>query len=439
MEKDVTPLFQGTNMKSGLDFGKMQSKDGDYWIVGIQSTRNEDRGGSGKISNVVVSVQKGGEGALSETYDGNFHWHTTRNAAFISKDGAIYRTLEVPGNQKITITMGRGDKKKHAIRTGTFLVIKIFFNKTGEVSKRTVRAVETHDEAMHALLAGVTNQYAQTDVFEIKNYEAVLLGSTASVQGATDARTTGFSCFDRGYNPYTGCSHGCVYCYGCVSKDFSCLPLDLKGRVVIGTHIDPYQPCEEKALATQTILRHLVGGKDVTKVGIFTKSPLVVRDLDLISKLPNPSIHMALSPFDEEMRKRLEQNAPPNEQRIAAIREIYRQRKIKLVVNVCPCMPDISSMAIEHGTFAEAYGLADEICVGLTCLYGDIPKKLAERVGSEIVTKMTTAWEVPFLAQCRKVFAPYAEKKLVIWRDTGRRGWKNMWDMSLLPQEFYAS
>ena len=185
----------------------------------------------------------------------------------------------------------------------------------------------------------------------------------------------------------------------------------------------------------------------ITKVGIFTKSPLVTRDLDVIEKLPNPSIHLNISPFDEDVRSALEPGAVSNLERIQEVLvkhvEEIKRKNIKLVLNVCPCMPDISIGTIDSALFHQAYEAADEICIGLTCLYGNIPNLLTDalkKVGKKnVVAKMSTDWDVKFLADCRKIFTKYVNKKLVIWRDTSRRGWKNMKDMSLLPQEYYAS
>jgi len=279
----------------------------------------------------------------------------------------------------------------------------------------------------------------QVDIFRIKNGEATLLLSSASVQGAVDFKTTGMSCYDYAYNPYTNCSFGCKYCFAEKGgiKDFRCLPADLKDRICIGSTTDPYQPAEAEKKLTKFTLERLLTLQDVKKVGIFTKSPLVCRDLDLIKKLPNPVIHLNVSPFKEETRKMLEPNAPTNSERLEAAKKI-KEAGIKLVINFCPCMPEISTTE----GFDEFFELADEICIGLTMMYAGIPESLSTVLPESVVKTMTeknrVPWELGFMLKAQKDMKKWSGKKLVIWRDTGRKGWKNLDDLTLIPQEFYS-
>ena len=277
----------------------------------------------------------------------------------------------------------------------------------------------------------------QYDLFKLKDGEAILLASSASISTESDFKTTGFSCYDYAFNPYREeCSHGCKYCYSCKGgiKDFRCLPEDLIKRVVIGSHIDPYHTLEQTEFKTQEILKTLVNKEGVTKVGIFTKSPLILRDLELIKKLPNPVIHLGISPFPEDIRRKLEPGAPPNEERIKAARQI-KAFGIKLVINFCPCMPIISDGDIIE--FNEVFELADEICIGLTCLYGSIPEELEKVVPGMTKNIREGKWAKSFMKKMQKELRIYSDKKLIIWRDTSRKGWKNLMDQTLLPQEYY--
>lgn len=103
---------------------------------------------------------------------------------------------------------------------------------------------------------------------------------------------------DYALNPYGGCEHGCVYCY---APEVTHQPWDrwrvvrvkwdiadrlrkevrgLGGTVGIGTVTDPYQGAEARFHLTRdclTVLRSAGMG-----VHIHTKSPLLLRDIDMI-------------------------------------------------------------------------------------------------------------------------------------------------------------
>ena len=106
-------------------------------------------------------------------------------------------------------------------------------------------------------------------------------------------------------NPYVGCSHGCRYCYATFMKRYTghteawgsfvdvkihapeILQRQLKrasmGRVMISSVTDAYQPIESKYKLTRQCLEILLQSQ--FPVDILTKSPLVLRDIDLIKKL----------------------------------------------------------------------------------------------------------------------------------------------------------
>ena len=104
-------------------------------------------------------------------------------------------------------------------------------------------------------------------------------------------------------NPYTGCQHGCIYCYAEFMIRFTNHKgdkwghfLDIKQfdlnrikphkydgkRILLSSVTDPYLPLELKYQNTRMILEKLV---DTTaEVMILTKSKFVVRDIDLFKR-----------------------------------------------------------------------------------------------------------------------------------------------------------
>src|SRR5262245_42858712 len=115
--------------------------------------------------------------------------------------------------------------------------------------------------------------------------------------------------FDRSINPYRGCEHGCIYCFARPTHAYLGLSpgLDFESKlfakpnaplllerelsapgyvprtIAIGTNTDPYQPIERKYEVMRRVLEVLERAGH--PVGIVTKSALVVRDLDILSRL----------------------------------------------------------------------------------------------------------------------------------------------------------
>ena len=112
-------------------------------------------------------------------------------------------------------------------------------------------------------------------------------------------------------NPYTGCPHGCKYCYACFMKRFTghkepwgsfvdvkqCdKPINLKkieGKsVFLSSVTDCYNPLEEKYKVTRSILEQLV--KADCQLDISTKSSLIIRDIELLKQCKHLKVSMSV-------------------------------------------------------------------------------------------------------------------------------------------------
>lgn len=159
-------------------------------------------------------------------------------------------------------------------------------------------------------------------------------------------------------NPYVGCAHACKYCYATFMKKFTghiepwgsfvdvktnapeVLRKQLKkaetGEIIISSVTDPYQPVEAKYMITRKCLEALALFK--FPVDILTKSPLVLRDIDIISKLKNAEVGLTITTDDDSMRKIFEPCAPPVHERIEALKKLYKAG-IKTYVFIGPVLP----------------------------------------------------------------------------------------------------
>src|SRR5687768_5470142 len=170
-------------------------------------------------------------------------------------------------------------------------------------------------------------------------------------------------------NPYRGCTHGCHYCFarryhahlqldGChsfanvifVKINFvEVLRRELdrpswqKESIGFGTATDPYQPIE----GTYKISRGVLGvlRDAATPVGIVTKGPMVVRDIDLLqelSKVATCRVHMSVPTVDEDAWERLEPGVAHPLQRLRAVRELV-DAGIDCGVLMAPIVPGFST------------------------------------------------------------------------------------------------
>lgn len=170
-------------------------------------------------------------------------------------------------------------------------------------------------------------------------------------------------------NPYRGCEFGCVYCYARYTHEFleqrdpmaferrifvkkraaEALVRNLahtelgSDQVALGTATDPYQPAERKYELTRAILEIFarLGGIDLS---ITTKSPLIVRDIDLLRTINERSklaVNFSLITLSRRLQRVLEPRAPRPALRLRAIRALS-DAGIRCNVLVMPVVPGIT-------------------------------------------------------------------------------------------------
>lgn len=164
---------------------------------------------------------------------------------------------------------------------------------------------------------------------------------------------------DYSVNPYTGCEHGCRYCYASFMKRFSNHPeqwgefVDVKHwpeiknpkkyagkELFIGSVTDPYQPLEEKYGRTRALLEQMQGSG--CTISIATKSDLVLRDLDLIKSFPNARVSWSVNTLDESFREDMD-NAVSIERRLAAM-EAFHDAGVRTTCFISPIFPGITDV-----------------------------------------------------------------------------------------------
>ena len=172
---------------------------------------------------------------------------------------------------------------------------------------------------------------------------------------------------DYTLNPYTGCVHGCVYCYArfmirfarhpgswgtfCEAKVNApeILQKQVKklspGLVSLSTVTDPYQYPEKQYGITRKLLQ-ILSETDFC-LSILTRSGLVLRDLDVLNRFRPDQIEVGFSIalLDDSARMVLEPNAPSIQERIDALRQVHAAG-IRTWVFIAPLMPVLTTEAL---------------------------------------------------------------------------------------------
>ena len=179
--------------------------------------------------------------------------------------------------------------------------------------------------------------------------------------------------FDRSINVYRGCEHGCVYCYArpthaylglSPGQDFESrifakhdAPAQLERElarpgytcrmIAMGTNTDPYQPTERRLALTRGVLEVL--DRYDHPVGIVTKSALVTRDADILSRMARrrlATVSISVTTLDRDIARSMEPRASTPAKRVEAIRAL-READVPVGVIVAPIVPGLTDHEIE--------------------------------------------------------------------------------------------
>jgi DNA repair photolyase len=180
--------------------------------------------------------------------------------------------------------------------------------------------------------------------------------------------------FDRSINPYRGCEHGCAYCFARPTHAYMGLSpgIDFETKLfakpnaakllakelaqpgyevrtmAIGTNTDPYQPIERR----YRIMREVLEVLDATNhpVGIVTKSALVVRDIDILSRMAERGlvkVALSVTTLDRKLARAMEPRAATPERRLETLR-LLSQAGIPTTIMVAPVIPALNEAEIER-------------------------------------------------------------------------------------------
>jgi DNA repair photolyase len=180
--------------------------------------------------------------------------------------------------------------------------------------------------------------------------------------------------FDRSINPYRGCEHGCIYCFARPTHAYLGLSpgLDFESKlfakpeaaallerelsapgyqprtIAIGTNTDPYQPIERQYQVMRRILEVLERAGH--PVGIVTKSALILRDLDILTRMAQRNlakVALSVTTLDPKLARVMEPRAATPQRRLETLRQLAAAG-IPTSVMVAPVIPAINDAEIER-------------------------------------------------------------------------------------------
>ena len=182
-------------------------------------------------------------------------------------------------------------------------------------------------------------------------------------------------------NPYTGCSFACSYCYvrqmpvavfrrepwgswvdikkhaaDALRRELRAAQAQGPVTIFMSSATDPYQPVEYSARVTRSLLEVMVDNPPAFLL-VQTRSPLVRRDIDLLTQLGAAvRVSMTVETDREDIRKRFTPAAPPIAGRLEALRALSAAG-IAVQAAVSPVLPC-------SGEFAtKLREVADRVCI----------------------------------------------------------------------------
>src|ERR1700689_5566288 len=187
--------------------------------------------------------------------------------------------------------------------------------------------------------------------------------------------------FSQSINPYRGCDHGFIYCFARPTHAYLSLSpgLDFETKlfakpdapqllekelaaqdyeprmIAIGTNTDPYQPIERGRKIMRGILEVLDSAGH--PVGIVTKSALVTRDIDILSRMAKRNlakVAISVTTLDAKLARTMEPRASTPPKRLEALRQLS-EAGIPTTVMVAPVIPALNDSEIERILDAAAH------------------------------------------------------------------------------------
>ena len=170
---------------------------------------------------------------------------------------------------------------------------------------------------------------------------------------------------DYTINPYIGCEFACKYCYASylsnlvkedndkwgqfvyvkknaielIKKELGKMILNYQTpNIMLSSATDPYQYVEAKEKITQKILKTFIEFNFKGQLMCLTKSPMILRDIDLLKEVKNLTVSFSICHNNEKIKNFFEPNTPSINSRFNALK-IFNKRGFKTCIFIAPILP----------------------------------------------------------------------------------------------------
>jgi DNA repair photolyase len=137
-------------------------------------------------------------------------------------------------------------------------------------------------------------------------------------------------------------------------------------HVALGTNTDPYQWVEKKYELLPGVWEAMRDSR--TPCSVLTKSPLLLRDIELFKQIPSFAANLSIPTLDEKAWRASEPHTPHPRKRIEAVAELNRAG-IPTGVLIAPLMPGINDSPEQVEEILELCAEAGAVSIGGICLH----------------------------------------------------------------------
>lgn len=232
-----------------------------------------------------------------------------------------------------------------------------------------------------------------------------------SIKAKSIITNSGIPGADYVINPYSGCLHGCKYCYADFMNRFTghieewgsfvdakinapelCTKEASRkkpGVLMLSSVTDCYNPAEEKLCITRDCLKSLP--RDKFKISILTKSALVSRDIEIFRELNEIEVGLSFTSHLSSDREIWEPGAADPQAKAEAMRNMH-DAGIQTYLFLSPILPGITEMEkiikMNLGNFdsimAEALNLTPRVRAKILPLIEKKYPKLVDLYGGDL-------------------------------------------------------
>jgi DNA repair photolyase len=137
-------------------------------------------------------------------------------------------------------------------------------------------------------------------------------------------------------------------------------------HVALGTNTDPYQWVEKRYELLPGVWEAMRDSR--TPCSVLTKSPLLLRDIELFKQIPSFAANLSIPTLDEKAWRASEPHTPHPRKRIEAVAELNRAG-IPTGVLIAPLMPGINDSPEQVEKILELCAEAGAVSIGGICLH----------------------------------------------------------------------